>query len=203
MKKFVLAGIVLVGIGAAGLFAFHSMRAQEAPGTVRVSKKSAQSLQNKIDHIKKSDESPAASRKTVETEVTESELESYVVYAMKEDIPVQLDSFTVHLAPGTVAADTQMTFTSNTTGNPLVDALMGGTHNMSVKGHLSGAEGVGKFNLDEVQLDGIPVPKILIQTLVEKYVKPKYPEVDLKAPFDLPWGIRSIDIVPGKARIVY
>ena len=61
----------------------------------------------------------------------------------------------------------------------------------------------GKFDLDDVKVDGIPVPKVLIQTLVEKYVKPKYPEVDLKAPFDLPWGIRAIDIGQGRARIVY
>jgi hypothetical protein len=207
MKKIVWAGVVLIVIGAVGMFTVHSSRAQaESPGpagTTRVSRKAAQSLQTKIDHIKRNGETPDPKRSAVETEVTESELESYVVYSMKEDIPVQVDSINVHLTPGTVAADTQVTFTSNATGNSMLDALVGGTHNLSVKGHLSGAEGVGKFDLEEVKVDGIPVPKVLIQTLVEKYVKPKYPEVDLKAPFDMPWGIRVIDIGEGKARIVY
>ena len=54
-----------------------------------------------------------------------------------------------------------------------------------------------------MKVDGIPVPNILIETLVEKYVKPKYPEVDLKEPFPMPWGMESLTITPGKATIVY
>jgi len=203
MKKLVFAGVVLVVIGLAGMFAFHTIRAQESFGASQVSKRAAQSLQNKIDDIQKNDESGHSARPPKETEVTESELESYVIFSMREKIPVQVDTMEVHLTPGTVAADTQITFTSNATGNPLLDSLVGGTHNLSVKGQLSGAEGVGKFDLQEVKVDGIPVPKVLIQTLVEKYVKPKYPEADLKAPFDLPWGIRAIDVGQGKARIAY
>jgi len=114
-----------------------------------------------------------------------------------------MDSIDVQLTPGAVAADTQMTFNSNTTGNPMVDALVGGTHNLFVKGRLSGYQGRGKFDLEEVRVDGIPVPKVLINSLFDKYVKPKYPEADLKEPFDLPWGIQSIDIQSQKARITY
>ena len=72
-----------------------------------------------------------------------------------------------------------------------------------MKGKLSGVDSQGSFDLDEVRVDGIPVPKVLIQTLVDKYVKPKYPDVDLKAPFELPWGIRSVDVQTAKAKIVY
>ncbi len=77
------------------------------------------------------------------------------------------------------------------------------THNLFVKGKLSGEDGRGKFDLEDIKVDGIPMPKILIQTLFTKYVKPKYPEADLKEPFDLPWGIRAIDIQQGKAKITY
>jgi hypothetical protein len=34
-------------------------------------------------------------------------------------------------------------------------------------------------------------------------VKPKYPDVDLKEPFDLPWGIDAIDVLQSKAKITY
>ena len=54
-----------------------------------------------------------------------------------------------------------------------------------------------------MKVDGIPVPNVLIETLVAKYVKPKYPEVDLKEPFPMPWGMESLDHHPGKATIVY
>jgi hypothetical protein len=52
-------------------------------------------------------------------------------------------------------------------------------------------------------VDGIPVPNVLIQALIKKYVKPKYPEVELNDPFDMPWGIEGLKIVPGKATVVY
>jgi len=39
--------------------------------------------------------------------------------------------------------------------------------------------------------------------LLRKYAKPKYPDVDLNEPFDLPWGIQSIDVGLGKATVTY
>jgi hypothetical protein len=54
-----------------------------------------------------------------------------------------------------------------------------------------------------VQVDGIPVPNVLIQALIKRYVKPKYPEVDLNEPFDLPWDIQEMKLEPGKATVTY
>ena len=87
--------------------------------------------------------------------------------------------------------------------DPVVDALVGGTHNLFLKGKLVGREGHGKFDLQEIQVDGIPVPNVLIQALIKRYVKPKYPEVDLNEPFDLPWNIQELKLEPGKATVVY
>jgi hypothetical protein len=72
-----------------------------------------------------------------------------------------------------------------------------------VRGKLTAREGRGKFNLQEVQVDGIPVPNVLIQALIKRYVKPKYPEVDLNEPFDLPWDIQEMKLEPGKATVTY
>jgi len=204
MKKLVVLSVTIGAVVLAAAFVLRSISAQETAAEPReLSKRSADVLQGKIDDIKKTDEAADANRKHSEIDVTEVELESYVVYSLREKIPVQMDSIDVQLTPGAVAADTQMTFNSNTTGNPMVDALVGGTHNLFVKGRLSGYQGRGKFDLEEVRVDGIPVPKVLINSLFDRYVKPKYPEADLKEPFDLPWGIQSIDIQSQKARITY
>ena len=209
MKKFILITILgILPLAAASLVVFRSISAKEAasapPGQVtEVSPKSAKRLQGKIDALKKSAEAPEQEHKSSRVELSEAELESYVLYSLKDDIPLQVDSIDVQLGPGTVGADTQLTFTSSNTGNPLADSLLGGTHNVFIKGKLAGEEGRGKFDLQEVRIDGIPVPKILIETVLDKYVKPKYPEVDLKEPFDLPWGIEQLTIEPGKATVVY
>jgi len=203
MKKVVLIVVALLVIAVGGIFIFRTMSAQNSAGELRTSRRKAESLQAKIDDIKSAETSRSSKPQGKQTEVTEAELESFVLFSLRDKIPVKLDSIAVQLLPGAVSADTQVTFNSNNTGNSIVDSLVGGTHNLFVKGNLSGDERRGKFDLVEVKLDGIPVPRVLIQTLVDKYVKPKYPEVDLREPFDLPWGIRTIAIENGKARIAY
>src|SRR2546427_6002645 len=202
MKKIVL--IVISGLAVlavAGVIAFHGMAARSAAKSQ--SEKSARSLQAKIDAIKNAARTSGHKRGGSRVELSEEELESYVVYSLKEDIPGQIDSIDVQLAPDTVGSETQITFMSNATGNPVVDALVGGTHNLFLKGKLTGRDGRGKFDLKEVQVDGIPVPNVLIQALLKRYVKPKYPEVDLNEPFDLPWEIQELKLENGKATVVY
>ncbi|HYR41681.1 MAG TPA: hypothetical protein VER98_01550 [Terriglobia bacterium] len=204
MKKVVLIVLTCLAVMAAG--GVIALRVIAAKGTSRsknVSQKSAQALQTKIDAIKKTADAPGHKRGSSQAELSEDELESYVLYSLKEDIPGQIDSIDVKLAPDIVSAATQITFTSNATGNALADALVGGTHNLFLKGKLVGHEGRGKFDLQEIQVDGIPVPNVLIQALIKRYVKPKYPEVDLNEPFDLPWEIQEIKLEQGKATVVY
>ena len=203
MKALLVALTVVVAV-VVGLVAWTSfIPAQTASAGSEVSQRAADALQAKIDAIQKAEENP--NRKTTEMiEVTEAELESYVLFSLKDQIPAKMDSFDVQLGEGTVAADTQMTFASNgPTGNPLIEALMGGTHNLFVRGRLAGSNSTGRFQLEEVRLDGIPVPNILIETLIARYVKPKYPDVDLNSPFQIPWGVESVSITPGKATITY
>ena len=204
MRKvlFIAAGVVIVAV--IGVFVLERLFEENlaSAGVGQVSEQAAMELQIKIDDIKKN-ESTGSERTPVEIEVSDTELESYVLYSLREDIPVQMDSIDVQLTPGAVGADTQLTFTAMSTGNPLVDSVMSGTHNLFVKGRLSGKEGRGKFELEEIRVDGIPVPRVLVENLFEKYVKPKYPEADLKEPFDLPWGIDELTLEEGKAKIKY
>jgi hypothetical protein len=199
---------VMVGSGVALLVAggiiFYGIAANsESSASKNLSEKAAQSLQTKIDAIKKAADTPNQKHGSKRVQLSEGELESYVFYSLKDDIPAHLDSIDVQLGEDTVGCDTQITFNSNATGNPLLDTLVGGTHNLSVRGKLIAREGRGKFNLQEVQVDGIPVPNVLIQALIKRYVKPKYPEVDLNEPFDLPWDIQEMKLEPGKATVIY
>ena len=209
MKKIVL--IALFGLAivatAAGVIVFRSSAAKEvsspAPVVNDVSPKTAQLLQKKIDAIKAAEDDTKREDGSARVELSEEELESYVLYSLTEDIPAKIDTIDVQLGQDTVGADTQITFTSNATGNPMVDALVGGTHNLFLKGKFVTGEGRGKFDLQEIRVDGIPVPNVLIQALFKKYVKPKYPDADLNAPFEMPYGIEELKLEPGKATVVY
>jgi hypothetical protein len=205
-KALLITAICVIVVAVAGVMV---VRGIATSGTVaaedheKVSAKAAKSLQDKIDAIKKARENPERAPAASRVEISEVELESYMLFNLKQDIPAQMDSFDVQLEPGTVGAQTQLTFSSDATGNPLIDAVVGGTHDLFVKGSLQGVQGRGKFDLIEVRVDGIPVPKVLIQSLFDKYVKPKYPDADLKEPFDLPWGIEELTLQAGKAIVAY
>ena len=201
MKKVILAGISLVVIAAAAVLAYRSISAQ-ATGQVGVSGETAEILQAKVDAVKAAAAEPE--HKGSEVEVTEPELESYVLFKLRDKLTVQLDSIKVQLAPGTIAADAQVTFTASSgKRNPALEALVGGTHSLYIRGKLQGEDGIGKYDTEEIRVDGIPVPKIIMTALFDRYVKPKYPDADPRAPFQLPWGIESISILAGKAKIGY
>ncbi len=199
-KAAITAGLVLIVLAA--IVVFKSFPVGSVSAGAQNAERSAASLQSKINTIKKAD----ADKKRHEQsrlEITEAELESYVMVYLRKDIPVQIESIRAQLTPGVIAADTRLTIPAGSTGNVLVDALVSGTHNIFVSGKMTAAKGEGKFDLQSVSVDGIPVPNILIDTLIRKYAKPKYPDVDLKEPFDLPWGIEAIDIGQGKATVTY
>jgi hypothetical protein len=204
MKKIVFAAIASLAVMAVGgVIAFRTILAKEEPKGAQASPKAAKALQQKIDAIKDSETNPKHTKGSARTEISEAELESYLLYSLKEDIPAKVDTANVQLGQDTVSLDTQITFSQNPTGNSVLDTLVGGTHNLYLKGKLVAQQGRGRFDLQDVRVDGIPVPNLLIQTLVKKYVQPKYPQVDLNEPFDMPWGIQELKVEQGKAMVVY
>ena len=202
MKKNVCVAAALTVVVVIAVIVIRSFTAEPVSAQDVTSERSAKILQGKIDQIRAA-ESISSRQGTESVEVSEAELESYVLYSMRDLIPAKVESMDVQLTPGVVAADTKLTFPSNSTGNPLVDAFVAGTHTFFMKGKLAASDSRGRFELQEVKVDGIPVPLILIETLVEKHVKPKYPDVDLKEPFPMPWGMEGLTIGTGKATIVY
>ena len=179
----------------------------EPPSTAgslsEVSPRDAESLKAKLDAIRSAADSARTGGESV-VEVSEAELEAYVIHAMRDKIPVRVESIDIQLEPGSVSAATQVTLDS-AEGDPdrLVEDLIGSTHDFYVRGRLAARDRRGKFDLEEVRVDGIPIPSVVILALFERFVTPRYSSADLSQPFDLPWGIQEIVITPGRSDIRY
>lgn len=201
-RLLVVSGIAAVGIAAAAIFLLRSSSARPEIPTER-SPQAAEALQTKIDQIKSA--ATDATRSEAQTlDLYEAELESYVLFRLKDKIPVELKSFGVKLDAGTISSETDVTFTgSGDNSNPVLRMLVGSTHAVYISGKLSGQGGHGTFDLEEIRFDGIPVPGFVVQALIGQYVTPKYPDVDLNKPFEIPYGIEDIQITKGKATITY
>lgn len=75
---------------------------------------------------------------------------------------------------------------------------------LTATGRLSTKGGVGRFELESAQINGVPVPKTVIQELLSFYSRrPEDPDgINMDDPFELPARIREIRVARGAATVV-
>ncbi len=144
------------------------------------------------------------------TTVTESELNSFLEFHARDEMP-----------PGVLDPVVTIEEGGRLSGHALVDldevkkahagegglgmlSLLSGRVPVEATGTLHSANGVAQFQLEQATVSGVPVPKGLLQQVVSYYSRsPENPEgIDLEAPFPLPVNIRQIETVRGEAIVV-
>ena len=186
-----------------GLVSFASLRAD-----IRTSKRDAASLKQKVANITAQGERPSTvARRTI---VTESEVNSYLVYDAGNQIPV-----------GVVEPSIAVVGSGRLSGRAVVDLdavrkqkaptslldpmnyLMGRLAVTAV-GTLRTSNGIGRFELESSAVGSVPIPKILLQEIISYYSRtPEKPAgIGLDDPFQLPARIREIKVERGQAIIV-
>jgi hypothetical protein len=122
------------------------------------------------------------------TEFTEQEINAYFA-AGKINLPNGMRSVSFQGQPGIVTATTRVDFDQLKSGqnssNPLL-AVFSGVHDVVMTAQAHGVRGQGIVQVDSVSLDGVEIPRFLLQLFVEKYLQPKYPNVGLDSRFELP-----------------
>ncbi len=126
--------------------------------------------------------------KPLRTEFSEDEINAYFA-AGKVHLPAGVESVRFQSEPGVVTATTKVDFdkvkAGRTSYNPLLE-IFTGVHRVVVVARARGAGGMGYAQIDTVSLDGIEIPRFVLQLFVEKYVQPKYPGLGLDSKFPLP-----------------
>jgi hypothetical protein len=144
------------------------------------------SMERKLEHIKSNGAMPHPDQ--TPTELTEQEINAYLASGQIA-LPVGVRS--VHLAgqpqvvTGTARVDFDQLKAGRRSSNPLLSVFTG-IHEVVVVAHAQGAGGQGFVNVDSVSLDGVDIPRFVLQMFAEKYLQPKYPNVGLDSRFALP-----------------
>jgi hypothetical protein len=122
------------------------------------------------------------------TILTEGEINTYLASGDLE-IPDGVKSIKLQGAPGVINGTAQVDFDrlreGSNSSNPLL-SIFSGVHEVNVVAHAHGAAGKGFVQIDSVSLDGVEVPRFVLNLFVEKYLEPKYPELGLDSRFSLP-----------------
>src|SRR5262249_17424591 len=122
------------------------------------------------------------------TEFTEQEINSYFAAGLVP-LPAGVKSVSFEANPGVVTGLSRVDFDQLKAGrnssNPLL-SVFGGVHDVVVVAHAQGAGGQGLVQVDSVSLDGVQIPRFVLEMFVEKYLQPKYPGIGLDSRFALP-----------------
>jgi hypothetical protein len=182
--------------------------AANADADVRASQRDATSLKQKIAAITAVGEKPAAQLRR--TTVTEGEVNSYIVYEARDQVPTGVvDPYITILGDGRVAARATVDLDAvRKQKNPtsLLDPMnyLMGRLQVTASGVLRTANGVARFELQSTSVGGVPVPKLMLQEIVSYYSRtPQNPAgINIDDPFTLPARIREIQVDRGQAIIV-
>lgn len=168
----------------------------------------ADALQSKLEAIVRFGAIPRL--ETLSTVVHEREVNAYVWTYLMGDLPPGVTNPRVEIVGdsvlrGSVVLDMDAYRASRPPSqgiDPL--ALLSGKLTARVRGRLLTSDGVGRFELEQADLAGIPLPSVLVQQLLSHYSRtPDQPDgVRLDEPFDLPVSIREIRVQPREAVVV-
>jgi hypothetical protein len=122
------------------------------------------------------------------TVLTEAEVNAYLASG-KVRFPAGVESLRLVGTSGMIAAHCRVDFDKVRAGrantNPLL-RLFSGVHDVNVEALASGSNRKGRVHVNSVAIDGIVVPRFVLQLFVDKYVTARYPGVGLDSVFALP-----------------
>lgn len=175
---------------------------------VSISKDDADRLQRKIARI--AENAQAKQPISLRTSITEAEVNSYLTYALAQNLPIGVTEPYVTIEgdgrlSGRAIVDLSRVKAERSSGDlrgPL--AYLGGKAPITAKGALYTSRGTGRLELQSTTVSGVLVPKFLLQALVSYYTRtPANPDgISLDDTFKLPAGIREIEVGKGQAVVV-
>jgi hypothetical protein len=122
------------------------------------------------------------------TEFTEQEINAYVASGNVK-LPAGVQSVVFREQPQIVVGTARVDFDQLKAGknsyNPLL-SVFSGLHDVVATAHAHGVHGEGIVHVDSVSIDGVDVPPFILNLFVEKYLKPKYPDIGIDSRFALP-----------------
>ena len=146
----------------------------------------AQRFQTKIEHLEHNAKSNPVERHS--TQINADEVNAWFREGGYK-LPQGVEKVVFHSQPDTIQADATVDFDLVKQGrrnlNPLL-SMFSGVHEVEVSANALAQNGQGHVTIQTVSIDGVSVPHLALELFVNKYLKPKYPNVGLENEFRMP-----------------
>jgi hypothetical protein len=177
---------------------------------VKLSREQADSFNTKIFQIAAMGGQRSAAPGTRRIPITEAELNSWFAFHGQPLVPQGIAEPAISMVgqgkvSGRAIVDLDVVAKKRTSGGVLDPwSYIGGKMPVAVTGLLVTKDGVGRFQLETAEVSGVPVPKMVLQEVVAYYTRTEdHPRgVNMDDPFELPAGIRQIEVGTGEAVVV-
>ena len=146
----------------------------------------AQRFEDKLDFLERNAKSKPVSRRP--TQINADEVNAWF-HEGGYKLPQGVQKVLFHSQPDTIQADATVDFDAVKEGkrnlNPLL-SMFSGVHDVQVAATASAQSGQGHVNIQSVSIDGVAVPNLALELFINKYLKPKYPDVGMQNDFQMP-----------------
>jgi hypothetical protein len=148
-------------------------------------------LQPKLDHLQHNSQlTPPNPAPTV---LTEQEINAYIASGHVQ-LPAGVQSLRLQGERGVITGNARVDFdrlkSGRNSANPFLN-MFSGVHDVVVLAQARGENYEGIVHVDSVSLDGVEIPQFALQLFVDKYIKPRYPDLGIDSRFSLPDKIET------------
>lgn len=177
---------------------FWPAMSQKAPATAP---SPVGSMERKIQHVQQNAALQTPDPKP--TEFTAEEVNAYVASG-RVKLPTGVQSVRFDSQPDVIHGNARVDFdqlkSGRSSSNPLL-SVFSGVHDVVVVAHARGVNHTGYVEVDSVALDGVEIPRFVLQVFVQKYLQPKYPNIGLNSQFALPAKIDTATVGQNKLTV--
>ncbi len=164
------------------------------------SQNAAATMQRKLEHLRQNSGNSTPDT----TEFSENEINAWIKSKYVR-LPDGVKSVRFRGSPGVIVTMARVNFDeiagNGRPSNPLL-SIFKGEHDVFAIAHARGAHGEGWVDIDSVELDGVEVPRFVLQLFVDRYLKPRYPNLGLSSRFPLPARIDTASVATHKLIVV-
>ncbi len=172
----------------------------QAPATV-ISKAAADSCDAKIKRLESFDAAHKAGTHQT-TQFTDTEWNSYLAIVLKPNYHPCLKEIRLRFEEGRLQAVAtidfdSLSFSSTSSINSILRAMLTGTHTMTIHGRLISDAGKANFQLEEARFDSITLPNLLVTEIIGAVGRRQNPPFDPTQPNNLPYHISRVEVHAG------
>ncbi len=138
--------------------------------------------------------------------LTESDLNAFLAAKIKERPRKDVESLRIEMKEAIFTTFLKVNFDEvdikgDSVTKSLLKALLRGTQTIEFDGRLKTEDGKGTYEVERATLNGMPLPPSLVNSILSAVGRRQDPPFDPMEPFDLPYGIKTVKVSPGKATL--